>query len=665
MRNNSKHYWLLVIASLYREAIKRAISYTLPIREHMKLDSSQRAIINAAVARHTLTPEQRTPESSVINVQAVAGAGKSVVITELTRRLSSASFLFLCFSTSIADRARATLPASVHVATFDEAARAFVQRTHPMKIGRTDKLPRVLPDRAIHQATELKASTQETRIIRRVLHFFYRSASASIEHDLVEEALTSMRITKPGLATHILQMARMVWSSQTRRSDSSAPICQGAMIKLWTQGRQEVRYSSKKQRSGHPYSNDVEMIAPLGGAEMIAVEEAQDLTEAMIGFLGRQNRVVLMFGDAMQTLLKRAPAAHQDHALQQRGYRVSLAQTYRFGQDVAGLLTLLKDRCHDAQQEPIVGRPGFTSGIGVYHPEALHRWVDQRSPITLLGASIIDMLPLLMNYPDTPVGWVDGLANPGYHYQTLWDMACLTAPQEHPIRKRIQNRWIREARTLEQLHEQLTQRQAQLSVQLCEWVQANRHAPLLKILETLRQREACYQHAMVNDLVHVPAPGFTFATPTTAKGHEWPTVAICPSLTRALHYLPKDGVPNESLQRMLRSLYTAVSRVQHTLLVPEDLVKLAQQGNSGVTVTPIEQLACVTHSEQDHPYFGIARHRVLEMNSDSRLARRHRYQRQQNELRQLKAKQRQPENKARDATLAREQLAAMKSMIRS
>lgn len=632
----------------------------------MKLDAHQQAIITAAVARYHLPLEQREPESSVVNVQAVAGAGKSVIITELTRRLSSASFLFLCFSPSIADRARATLPPSVSVATFEEAARAFVMRTHPMKVTATKMLPRTLPDRAIQQATELQASTKETRIIRRSLQLFYQSSSGNLDNNHVEEALGSLGYDTPGLATPILRMARMVWQSQTRRSDTSAPVCQGAMLKLWTLGRQEVRYESDRRstpRGGDNHASG-EMLSPLGDAEVVVIEEAQDLTEAMIGFLGRQNRVVLMFGDAMQTLQKRVAAAEQNHSLQTRGHCVALPRSYRFGATIAGILTTLQQRCLGEASAPIEGRPELPSEVSLYHPAALQPWIDQGAPLTVIGASIIDILPLLMAHPGARVGWIDGLVSPAYHYQTVWDIACLTAPADHPIRKRIQNRWIREAGTLERLHEQLSQRQAYLSVHICEWVMANRHSPLLRTLEQLRSNDSGYQHALVEDASRVAAPAITFATPTTAKGHEWPTVAVTPSLTSALNYLPKADALNDSQKRQVRSLYTAISRAQHTLLVPEDVITFATGQGAAVEVTPIENARRIAFQEQEHPYFGLSRHRVLEMTAASRKARRQRYKRQQ-ELARTRRQQRDDSAAApRDAEHARQHLAAMKQLVR-
>lgn len=631
----------------------------------MKLDPHQQAIIAAAIERHHVIPENRVPENSVINVQAVAGAGKSIIITELTRRLSNARFLFLCFSPSIADRARATLPNSVTVATFAEIAKAFVQRTHHMKLTPTQRPAKTLSDKAIQQATELQASIKETRIIRRALHLFYRSSSASLDISHVEDALASLGYAEPGLASPIVRLARMVWQSQTRRSADSAPICQGAMHKLWTLGRQEVRYDdAPSNRKAGEGAGHTETISPLGEADVIVIEEAQDLTLAMIAFLGRQNRVVLMFGDAMQTLQTKVPAAQQDHGLQTRGLCVSLPRSYRFGAPIAELLTVLQSRCLGEGMAPVEGRAGLASEVSLYQPEALQTWIDQSAPVTLIGSTILDILPLLMMYPAAKVGWVDGLECPDYYYQTVWDMACLLAPNDHPIRKRIQNRWIRHAGSIEQLHEQLFERRAHLSVQMCEWMMANRHAPILRTLERLRQDDAGYQHALVNDARRVTAPTFTFATPKTAKGHEWSTVAITDTLSTPLYYLTQDAALNDRQKRQLRSLYTAMSRAQETLMVHEDVIHFAREQGAAVTVTPIDQARRMTVTEQEHPYFGLSRHRVLEMTADSRQARRQRFKRQQ-ALSQTR-QQRKSASQAvpRDPEHARHHLAAMKKMVR-
>lgn len=597
----------------------------------MRLDESQQGVIDAACVLHDTSLDARDPADMVINVQAVAGAGKSVIVTELTRRLSTARFLFLCKSENIADRARATLPPSVTIETFETAARDFVATTHPHKVSRERPLPGNVSDAVIRRETDMQATPRDIPIIRRALSLFCASSSRSVDVPHVEDALAMLGYDTNGAEgrarmSGILPLVRRVWASQTRRTEGSAPICRQTALKLWTLGRNTVT-TERPASAGSPQSTS---ISPLGDADVLVVEEAQDLNEAQIGFIARQNRVTLMFGDDMQSLDANAPYRRQEHSLQQRGHNVTLARSYRFGGGVPAMLTALREKEAGEAVAPASGSPTHSTQIVTYTPEALNAWAEAGSPVTVIAPSVIELVTQTLLMPEATVGWVDGIMAPHYHWQTLFDLACLAEPVNSPARQQIRNPHFRQHPDIETAYRHLEQRGARHTASLCDWVITNRHVGLADHLRRLRLRDTRYQHLLVEQAEQVPAPTLTLATVRAAKGHEWPTVAVVdalapPALTEQWH------AASEQTQRQIRWLYTAISRAQHTVLVPDRwLAHLQEQGRAPDILVHGDAIMAMPGSS-DHPHFGLSRFRVLEMSSEARMARRRRFAQRQRE----------------------------------
>lgn len=598
----------------------------------MRFDDHQQAIIDLACQLHAMPREHRQPHEAIVNIQAVAGAGKSVIITELTRRLSDANFLFLCKSDNIAARARASLPPSVEINTFHQAAYAFVSQTHAIKIPADALLPDYLSDGAIRQATDLEASPQDTLKIRRALSFFYTASAPRIEESHIDEAIRSFGETPdPGKVSAILSLTRRVWASQTQRTKGTAPICKGAATKLWTLGRNTVTAASD---SG-PGTSKTVSLSPLGEADVIVIEEAQDLDDAIIGFIGRQNRVLLMFGDSMQSLEPNAPFRNQDHPLQQKGHAVTLARSYRFGGELPQLLDALRQ--HDTpQHDDYQGHPSRQTQLVTYTPDALTHWIAKESPVTVVAASVTDLLTLTLFHPRISVAWVDGLLAPHYHFKTLCDLACLLLPADSPQRKRIHSQAFRHCADIYAAQSLLARRNARHALMLCEWVLANSHIPLFDHLQQLYQQDTRYQHRLVADANAVTPPALTLATVRAAKGHEWSTVAITDGMAHSLGmHLSDDTQRAQEAQRQRRWLYTAISRATHTVMIPSPLSEyLAQQGHR-YTMTPPDEANLAATTNQDHPYFGLSHLRVLEMSPEAKAARRLRFARSQRQRQRM------------------------------
>lgn len=592
----------------------------------MRLDSRQQAIIDAACELHAMEPNDRDPADAVISIQAIAGAGKSLVVTDLARRLSTANFLFLCKSRNIADRARATLPPSVIIQTFDQAARRFLGITHPEKVSADRPLPANVSDKAMLHVLEGQASPRDIPIVRRTLLHFYRDSARNIDRSHVETAMASLGYHAEDAEarsriTGILPLARQVWGAQTRRSADSAPICQGAALKIWTLGRNTVTTECNETREDKTVS-----ISPLSGADVVVIEEAQDLDAAQIGFIARQNRVTLMFGDDMQSLETYAPFRHQEHTLQRRGRHFTLTRSYRFSGDVPALLTDLRERESGEVPEAAEGMATPQTQMVAYSPEALADWMNNGSPVTVIAPSVIELVTLTLMHPNATVGWVDGLLAPHYHWATLFDLACLAEPPDSVLRGYIQNPHLRQHPDLETACDTLYRRGAGFTSHMADWVLTNRHCGLAHHLQGLRQRDRDYQRQLIEHVDTAPAPALTLTTVRAAKGHEWPTVAVVDSLVGNDPSAPWHCADATS-QRQVRWLYTAISRAEHTVMLPQAMLAQFAQHGRDVPIMPADHAIKAMPGGGDHPHFGLSRYRVLEMSSESREARRQHFAR--------------------------------------
>lgn len=570
----------------------------------MALDADQQAIIEAVIETHQQSDQRRGLGDNVLCVQAVAGAGKSLLITEITRRLSNANYLFLCHTDNIADRARATLPANVEIATFEQAALAVVRQTHPEKTDTKVKLLVALTNRDIYNATDGAIRHNECEAVRQTLNAFYMSADRHIETRHVPKALHETE--EPFKITRIVREARSVWSSQNQRAVDTAPLTNRAAIKLWTMG-----HTTLKTTAGHE-------------CDICIVEEAQDLPDTIIKFLSRQRPVVMMFSDDMQALNLIAPFRKPTHPLQQRGQHYRINHSYRFGGELPLALSTLREleAAPGEPERPLITGKGETH---VYESTLAMRadWLSNGLSFTFIAANAPALFDLTLTHPAATFAWVDGLYSPEHQFDVLLSMACLASignGRSYPRQPRsyITTGWMQRFDNLQSLYDYALQRNDKRHVSLCQWMWSRQHHDLLSHFLQLRDKEHAYQTALLEQRT-VVAPDITLSMVRAAKGHEWPLVVVADSLFQPHYILPSVG-SNSYVQCALRRLYTAASRAQHAIALPVPLLNGLKRHN--VTLTLASHTPQPPAMLSTHPYFGVERHRQLEMDADRRAARR-------------------------------------------
>lgn len=584
----------------------------------MRLDADQSEVVQKVIDMYEVPIERRGDGGAVICVQAVAGAGKSTLITDITRRVSNARYLFLCHTDNIADRARATLPSNVSVATFAQAAHRFVCKTHSEKVVADTPLSRSISNRELVNATGGFATEDDAYQLRRVLDLFYASSHRNVEAQHVR-AVIGENAAKTDVSS-LLGLARDIWASQTRRAADTAPLTERAAIKLWTMGRNFVNYNEDKDAQKREGEETPRMISPLGDQDICIVEEAQDLYESIISFLGRQRCVVLMFSDDMQSLGRHAPFRKQDHALQQRGHGFSINTSYRFGGELPAVLTCMREK--EAGKSVVLTTGKGQTSIYMNQPEVLSNWLDKGLPFTAIASQATSLYDMSLMYSRARIGWVNSLASPEYLFDLLLSLICLATefdPQRHAKRPRAYMKvgWLQKFNRLEEAHDRFQRIGDLRSSRLCQWIWGREDYDLLNHFLRLQHDEMLYQQQLLSHR-HCDAPDITFSSVRAAKGHEWPLVAVSNDMITT-NVTSEWAAPDNNARCAIRWVYTAASRAQHGVALPVPLLEhLAEHGHliQIDTKPPV-----LPNAEVVHPHFGVERHRQLEMSPANRAQR--------------------------------------------
>lgn len=578
----------------------------------MQLNREQTAIIEGALWRLDVPREKRQSGDMVMNILAVAGAGKSYVMAALARRISSSQCLYLTYSRSVADRLRTSLPRNVRIETIGDISRAFVAQTHPAKVKEDKPLPSRLTDGQILKALGYRITTVELRLVRKVLDHFYRSSSARIEESHLDPIRQDPALEGNVTLGTLLSISRDVWRSQQSFAPDTVPVTAAAAVKLWAGAPPSTRVPP----SGG--SGEWQSIAPLVGANLIAMEEAQDSHEVVLALLARQNVPVLMFGDPMQALAWEAPFRDQSHPLQERGQRYVMSRSYRFGEGVASALSALLDKAGDEQIDTVTG----TGISNVRGGEALDAWRLEGRHYAVIARSRWSLFSEALHASEQHrvAGWVDGIESPAYQIATLFDLACLAVASHFEGSGRwhaqISNTWIMRTGSLEAARLALAKRQNANGVASCDWVAQHLTPQLAQIIADWRAHDAKRQEAIRCGQQQVARRDMTMATVPLAKGHEWSRVFVHDDLVPP-GILSEWPCVDATTQRQLRWLYTALSRAQVEVAVQDHL--LEHFAAHGRLIEPADPSLCDVEADHHaHPMFGRERTLTLELSPAAR-----------------------------------------------
>jgi hypothetical protein len=572
------------------------------------LSTAQRDIIKAG-----LSGEVNTEGNPLVIVSAVAGAGKSILATQLARQDSTRQILFLAQSRNLIDRAKQTLPANVSARTLYEAAKQYITPMYREKLdaSKVVKKPNFDTLKKLGFVRDFETYMRAMTI----LELFMRSPDPfPSKLHLPVTGQDADWVLLSGDVANALNTAERIWSSMASYSPDSAPLSYASIVKIWSQGKPYQQSLSGMARTMQisPITNDI---------GLVIVEEAQDLTRGLVHFLSRQRCSVILVGDGFQALRKgELSIQHLNHSLHKQGQFFSLQDSYRFGPSVASVANALTHKGGAPTKERLTGL-----GSSAVHPLAKRfDWEDMGQHYIFLTSSSPSLFTEA--YEATrrgrSIAWLDGIES--YPITLLRDLVILGSqslldgvPSQNEL---IKTPWVKNASCLNAVINNTARFPYSAEHQLALWVQS--YLPMGNLLQIVNGWIKSDQHRQQHNLKYLNEPlerQITLGTVIRAKGHEWPRVALCESLFPA--WLSGHTWAVQKSNVVLNTAYVAVTRAQYHLALPSMFTDHLQQ--HGWTIHPNDAIkdSDIEKSERCHPYFGLARHALLEMHPHQRQRR--------------------------------------------
>lgn len=581
----------------------------------MRLTQGQASIINQICAPIS-EADAEVSGGRLFSVPAVAGSGKSMMIVEMARRDAQRNMLFLCYSTSIADRARTTLPANITAYTFSEAARHFLQATRPRKA--KEHLVRQHTPESLISLMDTGVTAVEAQRAIAVLARFYRSAHPHPQeaHLPLKEDWTHM----PRDSKAVLDIARTCWYAQMRLVENGGlPLSTEALIKWWALSHSESVYHAGLGRQA--------IISPIPDKyDLIIVEEAQLLSVGMLDFMSRQRASIVFFGDGYQALQRGSvKLQHQRHPMYERAETITLHESFRFGPSVASICSALAHKGGAGRRDWVQG----ASQSAIYGIERRSVWEQKEQPYIFIAAHYVTLFQEALDATrrGKVVAWLNGLAS--HPIVLLRDFVVLGMGREEAYRAKaarhlIQTPALREVPSLTTFLERQRSRPDSLATQLAHWVYHLDEPYLLRTIDNWIKADNARQ-AHFSRQLNAPMPrDITLGTVLKAQGHEWPRVALADDLFP----MSLCGHDWAARSQAVNMAYTAASRAQRGLALPSMfLAHLKAHGWDIPDNSPDVELDLddgkTSNRGAQHAYFGADRYARLELTSKTRKTLRH------------------------------------------
>lgn len=298
-------------------------------------------------------------------VEARAGCGKTTMIEHGCRSHLQSRILLLCHNKTIADAAKARMPANVTAKTFS----SWTWNTSLVDGKRDSTYGRVYGDRkdlrfsVSRFATMLRVEDHLVHAAKATLNYFISTADPYITHYHVPKNLW---IGKPkeeqtGFKDEVVGIARKMWRMKMDKSNKFMPV-------LWNDITKMVQLSKSIQYSGI--------------WEYVIVDEAQDITACVLDLIKQTGCPAIYVGDSYQQLYAFIFTKELNSI---QGFRKYITESQRFDQLLADwantVLALLKDKV-----PKIIGH-GEKTEIRYSEPQGKHT-VLCRSNMGLLSESL-------------------------------------------------------------------------------------------------------------------------------------------------------------------------------------------------------------------------------------------------------------------------------------
>lgn len=249
----------------------------------------------------------KTGES--IKVKAYAGAGKTSTLVKMAESSPNRRGLYMAFNKAIAAEAQLKFPFQIRASTAHSLA--FQAMRHGFDNDKMFNNPRVR-DANLGVVPGFKQS-DSNELVARTLRRFMQSADLELTVNHVPDLkrYIGTHSTKADVARwrqEFANRADTMWKRMIIRSDR-LPLGHDGYLKLWAMG--------------NPYI----------AADLIFVDEAQDLNPVLLGVLDQQFCQIVSVGDGHQQIYDWRGAVNALDRLEGKAWRLS--QSFRFGDEIA------------------------------------------------------------------------------------------------------------------------------------------------------------------------------------------------------------------------------------------------------------------------------------------------------------------------------------------
>lgn len=254
----------------------------------------------------------------LVAVDAFAGTGKTSTLVQHALARPSSRILYIAFNKSVAAEAKERFPDNVECRTTHSLAYGAVGRKFADKLGN-------VPVYMVTQA--FNVTTRRAKLALEALGAFLCSTDDEIAIGHVDPDVAEKNSIE---ASAVIDLAGRLWE-EMQNTRSPLKMSHDGYLKLWAQQRPRLRY------------------------DVILLDEAQDTNPITLDLVMAQTHAtVVLVGDRHQGIYGFRKALNAMEAVD-ADERIALTQSFRFGQRIADVATMLLRSFKD-EQHAIKGR---------------------------------------------------------------------------------------------------------------------------------------------------------------------------------------------------------------------------------------------------------------------------------------------------------------------
>lgn len=565
VRNINKRQLTVHIGASEKSGIVRALHYRLFYALYLYENTSvsnhgmlQEAITNnnsgqQSIVRYSsedtevrLTHEQMriikynpNLNGEVIKIFAFAGTGKTTTLVRYAQMRPNLKFLLIVFNKSVCQHAQTKFPKNVTCKTGHGLAFGVTGLRYK-GVNKLNSYNMRVHD--IAMALRKRDDHKENLYVRaKCVMETLKNYLSSADDDITSMHAPTERLGDNDLKESIDHESRMVYASDAEE--------------YWGQMRNLNNHRVKMNHDG--YLKLYQLSKPsLNQYDIILVDEAQDLTPAMLDIIQRQKKSRIFVGDQHQQIyaFRGAVNAMQDVAADRVFY---LTQSFRFGPEISHVANTILEVLKNESTKNLVGHGKLDKINGQERGQVA---VLCRSNFTVFSEAVKTCV-----YSDQPVraAFVGGVD--GFGFQMLMDIYRLMV-SPHVRQEEISNKFIAGFHTLADL-EKYAKRT--LDVELLGKIQiVKTFANNLPMCIT-KINQKCIHDITQADIV--------FSTVHKAKGLEFSTVKITNDFLDFTQQGRLQIVDNEEVNL----LYVAVTRAKHSLIMSPSVCSILSTFGGG------------------------------------------------------------------------------------